>query len=217
MKCSNNVIILIIVGVLSLAACSSTSMMGSWSSPDFDRKIGSVYIIGIAKNDLNRRIFEDTFNREFASYGIKAVSSYKDLPKSQDIDEEAIKQRTIATGTDSVILTQLVNQRKESVTSPGRISGYSSGPYYGGRGYYDRPNYYRSWGSYYNRRTDITIEPPTTTEFVVLTVESVLYDLKSGEMIWSGQLETVVDGNIEKMMQDYVKVVTEDLKSKGLI
>ena len=216
MKFIKSFLIIVIAGIY-LTGCSSTSMMGSWSNPDFDKKIDSVYVIGISKNDLNRRIFEDTFSREFSNYGIKAVSSYKDLPKSQDLDEQAIKERTIATGTESVILTQLINQRKESVTSPGRISGYTSGPYYGGRGYYDRPSYYRNWGSYYNRRTDIIYEPPTTTEFVVLTVESVLYDLKSGEMIWSGQLETVVEGNIEKMMQDYVKEVTKDLKAKGLI
>jgi hypothetical protein len=45
----------------------------------------------------------------------------------------------------------------------------------------------------------------------------VLYDLKTEEMIWSAQLETVVEGNIEKMMQDYVDTVTKDLKDKGLI
>ena len=63
----------------------------------------------------------------------------------------------------------------------------------------------------------MTYMPPTTTQFVILTVESVLYDLKTEEMIWSAQLETVVEGNIEKMMQDYAKVVTKDLKDNNLI
>lgn len=204
------------VGIM-IASCSSSYLTGSWSSPEFDGQIESVYIIGVTQKDVNRRIFEDTFNRELSSQGIKAVSSYSDMQESQGIDKEAIKQKMIANGTTAVILTQLINQRKESVTSPGRVSGYSSGPYYGGRGYYDRPNHYRSWGSYYNRRYDVTYEPPTTTEFLVLTVESVLYDLESEEMIWSGQFETVVEASIEKMMQDYVKEVTKDLKAKGLI
>ena len=59
--------------------------------------------------------------------------------------------------------------------------------------------------------------PATTTNFVVLTIESVLYDLKTEEMIWSAQLETVVEGDIEKMVQDFAETVTEDLKGKGLI
>jgi hypothetical protein len=36
-------------------------------------------------------------------------------------------------------------------------------------------------------------------------------------MIWSAQLETVVEGNIEKMVQDFAEVVTKDLKGKGLM
>jgi hypothetical protein len=48
-------------------------------------------------------------------------------------------------------------------------------------------------------------------------VESVLYDLKSEEMIWAAQLETVLEGNIEEMMQDYAEIVTKDLKEKKLI
>ena len=59
--------------------------------------------------------------------------------------------------------------------------------------------------------------PSTTTDFVILTIESVLYDLKTEEMIWSAQLETVVEGSIEKMVQDFVNTVSKDLKGKGLI
>jgi hypothetical protein len=59
--------------------------------------------------------------------------------------------------------------------------------------------------------------PATTTDFVVLTIESVLYDLKTEEMIWSAQLETVVEGNIDEMVQAFAEIVTKDLKGKGLI
>jgi hypothetical protein len=36
-------------------------------------------------------------------------------------------------------------------------------------------------------------------------------------MIWSAQLETVVEGSIEKMVQDFVETVSKDLTEKGLI
>ena len=82
--------------------------------------------------------------------------------------------------------------------------------------YIDRGGY-GGWDSYYTRRYDVVYQPATTTEFVILTVESVLYDLKTEEMIWLAQLETVLEGNIEKMMQDYAEIVVEDLKEKKLI
>ena len=203
---------------LVVVACSSTTMSGSWSSPDHKQQIENVYIIGISQNEIHRRIFEDTFGRQLASHGVKTVSSYNDLPANEESNREDIIKAMTDNGCDSVLLTKLVSQRTETVTNPGYVSGYSSGPYYGGRrGGYGRPAYYNSWGSYYNRSYDVVYQPPTTTTFVVLTVESVLYDLKTEEMIWSAQLETFDEGNIEKMMQDFVNEVTKDLKKNGLI
>jgi hypothetical protein len=210
---------LLLVALL-VAACSSTTMSGSWSDPAFTKKAKKVYIIGISKDETRRRIFEDSFGRQLTSQGIKTFSSYRDLPSNQDTDREAITQRMIEEGCDSVLITQLIDTRKETVTSPGRVSGYSSGPYYGGRrggAYGGRGGYYNNWGSYYGRRTDIVYEPPTSTEFVIATVESVMYDLETEEMIWSGQLETVIEGNFEKMVQDFVNTVSKDLTEKGII
>jgi len=195
-------------------------MSGSWSDPAFTKKVNNVYIIGISKDETRRRIFEDTFGRQLSSKGIKTFSSYRDLPSNQDTDREAIIQRMTEEGCDSVLLTKLIDTRSETVTSPGRVSGYSSGGYYGGRGGY-RGSYRGGggWGGYYGngRRTDVVYQPPTSTEFVIATVESVLYDLKTEEMIWSGQLETVIEGTFEKMVQDFVKTVSKDLTEKGLI
>jgi hypothetical protein len=198
-----------------MAACSSTYMSGSWSDPSYQGQIKNVYVIGVAKQEINRRIFEDTFVRQFGTAGVKGISSYKDLPSDKEMDHEIIKQRMIANGADSVLITKLINQRTETVTSPGYASGYSSN-YGGGRGYYGARRGYGGWGNY-SRSYNVTYMPPTSTQFVILTVESVLYDLKTEEMIWSAQLETVVEGNIEKMMQDYVDTVTKDLKDKDLI
>ena len=195
-------------------ACSSTSMSGSWSSPDYKGQIKNVYVIGVSKKDTNRRIFEDTFSRQLSQYGVTGVSSYKDMPNTSEVNDDVIKQRMTSNGSDSVLLTKLINQRTEKVTSPAQVSGYSSGRGYGGRGRYGSRG---NWGSYYDRSYDVTYQPATTTEFVILTVESVLYDLKTEEMIWSAQLETVVEGDLEGMMKDFVESVTEDLKAQGLI
>lgn len=197
---------------LLVAACSSTTLSGSWSDPAFNNKVKDVYIIGIAKDDTVRRIFEDAFSGPLGSKGVETFSSYRDLPKREETSREDIIKSMTAEGCDSVLLTKLVGQRKETVTSPGYVSGYSPGPFYGNRG-----GYYNSWGSYYGRSYDVVYEPPTTTEFTILTVESVLYDLQTEKMIWSGQFETVVEDSIEKNIQDYVNEVVKDMAAKGLI
>jgi hypothetical protein len=207
---------LLLIGFLA-TACSSTTMSGSWGNPDYTGKVENVYLIGIAKSELNRRIFEDTFSRHLSDQGVQAIPSYLDLPKSQKANRAAIVKAMVARGCDSVMLTKLIGLREETILSPGYASGYSSGPSYGGRGGYGGRSGYNNWGNYYSRSYDVVYSPPTTTTFVILTIESVLYDLKTEEMIWSAQLETAAEGDLTKRVQGYVDVVTKDLKQKGLI
>jgi hypothetical protein len=204
--------------VLLVAACSSTTLSGSWADPAFKNKIKNVYIIGIAKNETTRRIFEDAFSGHLGDNGVRTVSSYKDLPNSEEATREDIIKGMTDEGCDSVLLTKLVGQRKETVTTPGRVSGYSSGGYGNRGGYYgNRGGYYNNWGSYYGRRHEVVYTPPTSTEFTILTVESVLYDLETEKMIWSGQFETVVEQDIEKNIKDFVIEVSKDMADKGII
>lgn len=211
-----------------VSACSGSTMRGSWSSPDHIGKIENVYLVGITQNELVRRIFEDSFDSHLTNYGVAAVSSYKDLPANEELNREEIVKAMTDNGCDSVLFTNVVSQRSEIFTNPGYVVGYASGPYYGGRrGAYDRRpsidrrpdgySRYNNWSSYYNRRYDVVYQPPTSTEFTILTVESVLYDMQTGEMIWLAQLETIDEINIENMVRDYVEVVTKDLKEKGLL
>ena len=59
--------------------------------------------------------------------------------------------------------------------------------------------------------------PTTTTERVILTVESVMYDLRTEQLIWSAQFEFAVEGSIDKMIEKYVQEVAKGLKGKKII
>lgn len=207
MKRISQLVAMALTGLL-IPACSGTTMSGSWSDPGYQGQIKNVYIIGLAEKKNSRRIFEDTFNRQLGQAGINSISSYNDLTDKEEMSQEIIKQRMIENGADSVLLTKLISQRTESVTSAGRIYGSDS---YRGRGSAG------GWGRYSSLSYDVAYQPSTTTQFVILTIESVLYDLKSEKMIWSAELETDAEGNIEKLMQGYVNTVITDLKKKGLI
>jgi hypothetical protein len=202
---------------LTMVACSSSDMTGSWSDSDFKGPINKVYIVGIAKSEMNRRIFEDAFSNKFFSKGVSSEASYRDITFSTEVNRELIAKKMAEHMCDSVLLTRLIGQRNATVTTPARVSGYSPGPYYGGYGRYNRPGHYSSWGNYYGRPYDVFYEPATSTEIVILTVESVMYDLKTEQLIWSAQFETVVEGSIDEMIEKYVKEVTKDLKEKKLI
>lgn len=203
--------VLIFILVL-LPACSGTEIAGSYSNPEFKGRIDRIYLVGIARDEMNRRVFEDAFSNQLFSMGVSSESSYRDIMTSDEVDSETLARKMAEKNCDSVLLTRLIGQRKETVVNPGGFSGYNS---YGG--HYARPSHYNSWGNYYGRRPDLYYTPPSTNEFIILTVESVLYDLRTEELIWSAQLETVVEESLHKMMQDYVELVAKDLEGKGLI
>jgi hypothetical protein len=214
---------LVLIGLLA-AACTGTKTSESWSDQSFTGKIKNVYIIGIAKSELNRMLFEDTFKKRLTGEGVKVISSYTDLLSTNEkVEREDIKQRLITNNCDSVLLTRVISQRRKSGMSGGRGSyTYTPGPGYPrGLSAQRLPSgtpegQYGTWYKYYNNGS-MNYVAPSSASSVILTVESVLYDLKTEELIWSAQLETHLEGNFENMVQLFVNEVAKDLKGKGLI
>ena len=209
----NRIVLLILItaGML-LGACSSTTITGSWKNPDFTGTVEKVYIVGIAKQETTRRMFEDGFSQQLARLGATGIPSYGDLKINQETSEDVIAAGIKTNGADSVLMARAVGSRTEQVVNP----GYVSGPAYG-RGYYYPDPYYRHYGGYYARSYDIVYQPATVSEFQVVTIEANLYSAASGELIWSAQLETVVEGNLSALIDDFIKVVTKDLRDQSLL
>ena len=207
----NRLMGLALLGLLT-TACSSTTVKNSWVKPGYSDKVENVYLIGIAKEEDYRRIFEETFKRQLSGQGVRAVTSHNDLPKDQENSRENIIKAMSANSCDSVLLTKLVRKRTEAGTKGQGIKVVKTTPV---PFYYDP--WYNSWGSYYNQGYSVVNIQPTTPGTTTLIIESVLYDLKTEERIWAAQLETVEDIDPIKMIRDYVEAVTRNLETKGLI
>ena len=202
---------LALLGFLA-TACSSTTVKNSWVKPGYSGKIENVYLIGIAKEEDYRRIFEETLKRQLSGQGVQAVASHNDLSRDQEKNRENIIQAMTAHGCDSVLLTKLVRKRREAGTQGQGIQVIKTTPV----PLYMDP-WYNNWGAYYNQSYSVINIQPTTPGTTTLIIESVLYDLKSEERIWAAQLETVEELDPIKMIRDYVEAVTRNLQGKGLI
>lgn len=193
-------------------ACSSTTVKDSWVKPGYSDKIENVYLIGIAKEEDYRRIFEETFKRQLSGQGVQAVASHNDLPRDQENSKANIIQAMTAHGCDSVLLTKLVRKRTEAGTQGQGIQVVRTTPV----PLYVDP-WYNNWGAYYNQSYSVVNIQPTTPGTTTLIIESVLYDLKSEERIWAAQFETVEKLDPIKMIRGYVQAVTRNLQAKGLL
>lgn len=116
-------LLLLMLSCVVFTACSGTSVSDSWSDQSYKGQIRNVYIIGIAKNDLNRMIFEDNFEDRLASEGISTVASYQDLLSTdQEIGREDIIRRMRANDCDTVLLTRVISQRKKPYQVAGDLT-----------------------------------------------------------------------------------------------
>lgn len=205
-------------GLLLLgSACSTTTVVGSWKNPDYTGTIRKIYIVGIAKQETSRRIFEDEFRRKLESYGVVGMPSYKDLAETHSASMETLAAHVSKAGADSVLMTRIVSKRTEEVITPGRVTTYGGGPYYNYPQPYTPDPYYHHWGSYYDRSYDTIYEPPMVTQLQIATIEANLYEAKSGELIWSAQLDTVMKADMQKQIADFIEAVTKDLRQQGLL
>ena len=57
-------ILFLITLVVILAGCSTAHLTGSWKNPEYFKSIDQVYIVGISKNAVVRRMFEDEFDKK---------------------------------------------------------------------------------------------------------------------------------------------------------
>ena len=207
-------LLLFVFSTTILTACSSSTVKNSWVKPGYSDKVENVYLVGIANEEDFRRLFEEAFKRKLTDQGVRAIPSYNDLSKSQESNRESIIKEMTANGCDSVLLTKMIRKRKDKGTSGQVIQVVQVAPV--AAPVYVDP-WYNNWGAYYYQSTGVKNIQPTTPGTTTLTIESVLYDLKTEERIWSAQLETVKEIDIMKMIQDHVDAVVRNLKQKGLI
>ena len=73
----------LIILLFAVSACAGVKLSSIKMNKDFEGKyLKSVMVIGVAKNEENKKIFEDTFVKLFKKQGVKAVSGSSLFPPS---------------------------------------------------------------------------------------------------------------------------------------
>lgn len=192
--------------VLANTGCTTTQLKQSWVAPGGHPPIEKVLVIGVAKTQATRRIFEDTFVEKLEAAGKQAVASYTLLASSEKLDKEQIEKAATDAGADAVIITRYVGKNQKTVEYPPTRFGSTS--YYG-------PMY-----NYYSWSFDNMYSPGYTETYEVHTLESNLYDGKNEKLIWTATTETTeTDEPIEihAEVKALVDILIRDLKTKNLI
>ena len=189
-----------------LSGCSTTKLVTSWSDPNFNElPIQKVLIVGVIKNDLNRRAYESHFAEQLEKQGIVGTAAHQVISDSGGYTEEKIRSAVQKAGADAAIIARLADvEKKERYVPPTYeyepVFGYGHGFY----GYYGMSNRYVSMPGY------------TTTDTIV-KLETVVFSTRSEKMIWAGATRSFNPSSATSVIKENTQIIINDMKESGLL
>ena len=184
-------------------ACSTTQLNAVWKDQSYQARPNRIMVIGIAKNPLNRRIFEDEFVRQLNVHGTEAIASYTVLPDRQKDDRAAIAAKVSEQGADTVLITRMVSKKTVQFYVPG--TAYFPPPYYG------------TWPDYYGHGYESMYIPGYMAEEEYAVIETNLYEAGNDKLVWAALSETGMRGQDKNLIKSYIGIMVKAMAGQGLL
>ena len=200
-------LVLTFVLPLLISCGPSVQLTGSWSDRSIQPvRFTKVMVMAIGNDLEKRRLGENGIKAELQKRGFTAVTSLDEFGPDFAKMKDSVQMRRILRDKqfDGALTIRVLNVNERDRWVPG---GYYYGPvgfYHGFYGYY-----YRVWG-YYD-------EPGYVIRDVEVLLESNLYRVDSGELLWSGQSKAFSRDPTPQMATRYAKNIVNDMIAKGVI
>ncbi len=194
--------LLLLVAAL-ITSCATTQVNAIWKDPSYQSRPARIMVIGVAKNPLNRRLFEDEFALQLKARGTEAIASYTVIPDRQQDDQAAIAAKVKELGADTVLITRLVGKKTVQVYVPG--TAYYPPPYYG------------TWPDYYGYGYRYIYSPGYIAESEYAVIETNLYETKNDKLVWATSSETVISDSDKSLIKSYIGIMVNTMVEQGLL
>ena len=196
------------LGLFGLVACSGTktTIPLTWRNPGYEGVVFTkLLVIGVGEDESARRLFEDEFAEALSSEGAQAKPSWGLLPQSTQLTREEVAAAVQQGDFDAVIVTRILSIDKEQEYVQGRSYTVPSGYY--GSGYY----------GYYATSYAVVHEPGYFKTNTTFRLETNLYAVGNGGLVWSGQSDTLNPSSIAEVIDSMTKAVSKELREERLI
>lgn len=203
---------ILLISVLLLTGCSSTRLVTDWKNPDivlFDAN--KVLIIGMTPNQDVRVKFETELQNKFTEYKIESFRSFDlfdvEFTSSEKTEKELskVEQQLLDKDFDAILLTKILGvEDRQSFRKK----------------IYELNRFMTSFKDDYLSHQTIYYEDDYYKRFKVYQAETSLYCIcvgKERELIWQGRIDVTDPVNIEKSVDDYIKLIVVALKEQDII
>ena len=192
-------------------SCATTTVEKTWKLPGrSEGPVKKLAVIAVSDQWLVRPGLENRFATDIAKRGQPVITTVEllPLPKIRE-NKEAAVDLLRQQGVDSVLIVRLLDKDthdREVRTSPSAFVPYATG--YTSYG----------WGGYYDVAfMDMGVTSSSTRDDLLL--DSSLFDLKTGQRLWSMVTKSVLKYNTDKLevADDLANKVSAALLKDGLI
>jgi len=193
---------------LLLTGCSKTSVTGSWKKSDYaGQPFTSILVVGLTGEPNNKLLWENVMADKLRQEGIKTViTTISAFPDDREISKEEIVDYVNSKDVQAVLVTRLVDTRKEEIYHP-PSGGYYGGPY----------GYYNNFNHYYPHAYNTVYSPGYTATMTTVLLETNLYKSDTQELIWSMSSDTFDPRSVNQLVDSVSKKVLANLKKDKLI
>lgn len=203
---------ILILFAFVLMGCSSTQMVENWKNPDiviFDAY--KVLLVGMTQNENARVDFETKLMEAFDKRKVESMRSI-DLfdvqftnSKRTEKELDEVEQSLLDKGFDAILMTKIIgSENRQSFR----------------RTVAEWNNYNGRFRDDYLRHQDIYYDPEYYATFTIYHAETSLYCICEGKersLIWRGSIDITDPEDIEKTVDDYVKLVVIAMEEQDLI
>jgi hypothetical protein len=205
-------LLLIFLAVVLLQGCYSTNISASWLSQEHQpRNFKKLLVIGMSTNVVARSTVEDELVYFFRIKGINAVAASSVLAPDRNITsqpQEVQHDALVKAGFDGVFAISLL-EKKETTKYVSGTTNYAPASFYGG--------YYGSFYSYYPHMYSNVYQPGYYAASEEVILNSSLFDVDTGDLMWSAQSETVDQSSLDNFANSYAKSMATTVVKRNVI
>lgn len=211
MKKTNYLVAVTIFALLLLSGCATTRFTGVWHDESYQGgPIKSIMVVGLARNELNRNIFESAMVKAFDAQGVHAIPSRQVLG-DEAISKDNVMEAAKKANVQAVLITRLVGVKKQKY-------------YYPPQSYVVPYPYYYRWDTYYPYvypypygQLPYVQSPGYVQTYKYVDLETNIYDSAQHQLIWSAASQSFDSQNINEVVNDLANLLIKDLKRSKLI
>ena len=193
--------------LILMNSCATKDIVREWSpSEEHEQKLERILIMGLVNQVSLRNDVEYDMVDAAHKFGLKATNSMAMFPpelgKPFD-DTERMKGFLQERGFDAIITVAIIDIEAPRYVGPEKR--------------YEPLVYYNRFTNYYHRTEVLVYKPGYFSFNTRYFLETNLYELKVGRLVWSGRSIVFDPQDVERFVPRYSKKLFKELQTAGVI